>query len=249
MSMPIRRMPRCRSGLSKRVAKRCCVPVEEVFRLKYQNKRLRDLSYVDSMTGIPNFRALTEFLVAQINKTIRTAIPTAIIMIDIDDFKRINDSYGHLVGDIVLKEIAKVIKSSIRVSDQVFRYGGEEFTVVLPQTQLDEAIKVAERIRRNIELHQLCKFNNLHHISVTASLGVSTITPSSSHPGFNAAIDSADKLLIEAKRSGKNTVMWESKEVKEAEVSKEERKIILEALFSDYHCAHTVPEETPESDV
>jgi diguanylate cyclase (GGDEF)-like protein len=247
VSMPIRRMPRCRSGLSKRVAKRCCVPVEEVFRLKYQNKRLRDLSYVDSMTGIPNFRALTEFLVAQINKTIRTAIPTAIIMIDIDDFKRINDSYGHLVGDIVLKEIAKVIKNSIRASDQVFRYGGEEFTVVLPQTQLDEAIKVAERIRRNIELHQLCKFNENNHISVTASLGVSTITPSSSHLGFNAAIDSADKLLIEAKRSGKNTVMWESKAVKEAEVSKEERKIILEALFSN-DSPHTEPEEASAND-
>jgi len=78
-------------------------------------------------------------------------------------------------------------------------------------------------------------------------LGVSTITPSSSHPGFNAAIDSADKLLIEAKRSGKNTVMWESKAVKEAEVSKEERKIILEALFSN-DSPHTEPEEASAND-
>ncbi|MEJ5300305.1 MAG: GGDEF domain-containing protein [Thermodesulforhabdaceae bacterium] len=194
-----------------------------------------ELSYIDPMTGIQNLRALKEFASTQIKATIRTGVPTAIIMIDLDDFKKVNDSYGHAVGDIVLKETAKVIKTHIRASDQAFRYGGEEFVVVLPQTQLDEAIKVAERIRVKVESNLICAINGDKPIfSITASLGISIITPESSYSGFEAAFDRADKALMEAKLGGKNMVMWESEAAKKAEVSGDERKEILE-FFSLNH--------------
>lgn len=215
-----------------------CILLRQVSRLKNENRKLRELIHIDPMTGLYNFRSLLETIMNEIKKTARTGEPSSVIMIDLDDFKNINDCYGHIVGDMVLKEVARVIRISVRTSDRVFRYGGEEFTVVLPQTQLDDAIKIAERIRRTIE--SLYIYNGNMRIKITASLGVSTISNAflSIHKP-EIILDAADKLLLKAKREGKNMVMWESETAEKAEISNAERKAIL-SLF---------PPEIPEDNI
>jgi diguanylate cyclase (GGDEF)-like protein len=180
------------------------------------------------MTGLHNRRALLEAIKEEVTRTARTGVATSVIMIDLDDFKKINDTYGHIIGDMVLRESAKAIKTSLRVTDKVFRYGGEEFTVILPQTQLDEAIKIAERIRRAVGDCRVCSNNAC--VSVTASLGVATIAPSMTMLSPEAILNAADQLLLRAKRQGKNMVMWESEVAEKAHISHEERQAIL-ALF------------------
>ncbi|MCX7822077.1 MAG: GGDEF domain-containing protein [Syntrophobacterales bacterium] len=221
----------------ERLAPRCkgcklkssCIILRRFNRLKYENKKLRELLSLDPMTGLYNVRSMLETLANEIKKTARTGEPTSVIMIDLDDFKKVNDTYGHIVGDMVLKEVARIIKSSVRASDRAFRYGGEEFVIILSHTRLDDAIKVAERIRKSIESRHICS-NNIC-ISITASLGVFTITNAYSFFGnTEMVLDAADQLLLKAKKKGKNVVMWESDAADKAEVSSDERKAIL-SLF------------------
>jgi diguanylate cyclase (GGDEF)-like protein len=125
------------------------------------------------------------------------------MMIDVDNFKNYNDRYGHLVGDQILKNIARVLKENVRVVDLVARYGGEEFSILLPKTQWEGARTVAERIRRNAEEIQIPVGNQM--TGVTVSIGVAELIPTMK--GAEAFIDRADQALYQAKAQGKNCVI------------------------------------------
>jgi diguanylate cyclase (GGDEF)-like protein len=167
---------------------------EEIYRLTIQ----------DGLTRLHNQRALSEFLDREVARSQRHNRPLSVLMFDIDKFKAINDSYGHLCGDFVLRELAECIRSSVRKEDLFARYGGEEFCMVLVETGPDEAAAAGERIRAAVAGHQF-RFETTP-IKLTISIGVATtagdpdITPT-------ALLRAADELLYQAKRTGRNKVV------------------------------------------
>jgi diguanylate cyclase (GGDEF)-like protein/PAS domain S-box-containing protein len=167
--------------------------------LQEANERLSRLAAIDSLTGINNRRTIFESLEKTISSTNRTGRPASILMIDIDHFKAFNDKHGHLLGDVVLKFVAGLIQSGSRMHDEAGRYGGEEFLVVLPETDESEAMLVAERIRESVERHD-CQGHR-----VTVSIGVSTFK--AGVPTSEQFIAAADRALYEAKRGGRNRVV------------------------------------------
>ena len=136
----------------------------------YKNK-----AYIDVLTGVFNRNFLEERAKELFTKFKIQKVPVGVIMLDIDNFKRINDTYGHDVGDLVLKKLAEIIKKNIRKNDYVIRYGGEEFLILLPRTHLEETYKVAEKIRRAVENATVRVGDK--EIKFTVSLGVSEIYP------------------------------------------------------------------------
>ena len=165
--------------------------------LENKNRILSEMSSLDSLTKISNHRTLIERLERFIAEARRTGIPLSMAMVDIDDFKRINDSKGHVTGDQVLCAVADIIKNSIRDTDLAARYGGDEFAVVFPGTQARTAAGVMERVRQAVNSHAV-----LEGLVVTLSTGVAQ------YSGEELAqfIDEADKKLYEAKHRGKNKV-------------------------------------------
>lgn len=173
--------------------------VEMTTLVKEQNKILLELIETDSLTDVYNRKALYEKLEAEIKYSNENKTNLTILMIDVDDFKSINDTHGHLVGDNILKKIATVIKDSIRDTDIVGRFGGEEFLVLLPNTTQEKCHTIAERIRENIEKLKLPSQN-----SVTISGGVKEYN----HETIDSVIDKADKMMYEAKKHGKNKINY-----------------------------------------
>ncbi len=201
-----------------------CNLLRDINRLKNQNKRLKELVVIDPMTGLFNVRHFFSLLEKEMEKTRRTGVTTSLIIMDVDHFKAINDKFGHLVGDTVLKNIAKIIKLSVRTTDTVCRYGGEEFAVILSQTLLKDAIGVAERIRKTLEKADIR--NDDQTIKVTASFGVSHFLPYEKLTP-EAFVDSVDQLLLQAKRSGRNKVVWSKEALLEEGLSLDERRALL----------------------
>ena len=156
----------------------------------------------DPLTGLGNRGALESALEHQWQMAQRYEQDLGILMIDIDHFKAVNDRYGHDIGDYVIKKVAEAINSTTRQTDLTFRYGGEEFLVLLNKTDPTGSASIAERIRKNIEALQLVDANN-HVINVTASIGGTHL-----HPGVDKAtlIKEADKALYLSKESGRNQV-------------------------------------------
>jgi diguanylate cyclase (GGDEF)-like protein len=141
-------------------------------------------------------------LQTELEKARATRIPLSLIMLDIDDFKIYNDKLGHQAGDGILKDLANLIKNQSRTMDYVCRYGGEEFTIILPQTDKEEAFQIAERLRSDIEKHAFIHEEILPNEKLTVSMGLSSfpldgITPSD-------LIRASDKTLYQAKNKGKN---------------------------------------------
>ncbi|WP_461828881.1 GGDEF domain-containing protein [Aquifex sp.] len=168
-------------------------------------KRLSKEAKTDPLTGLLNRRYMHLILKDVIELASITETPFTIALIDIDDFKKINDNYGHLVGDCVLKELAKLLKRAFRKGDYIFRYGGEEFLVVMPSTGLDEAVKVLERFRSIVERHTFrCDGKDL---KITVSIGVCSDVPRNGK-GVLSYVRCADIKLYKAKRSGKNRVVF-----------------------------------------
>jgi diguanylate cyclase (GGDEF)-like protein len=163
------------------------------------------LSQTDDLTKLHNARYLRQFLLNEIRRARRYGSSVAALFLDLDDFKRINDEYGHLVGSHVLMEMAAVILSSIRDTDAVARYGGDEFVIVLPDTGTELAGAVAERIRQKICRYQFTGGRRLH-LSLTASFGVAAFPLHASSP--QQLIACADTAMYEAKAASKNCVKF-----------------------------------------
>ncbi|WP_185954231.1 GGDEF domain-containing protein [Balnearium lithotrophicum] len=170
------------------------------------NNELKILSYIDGLTGIPNRRFFEEQFEREWKRAMRTKRPISLLMIDIDFFKNFNDTLGHLEGDWVLREVARIISENLRKDmDIVARYGGEEFVVVLPETDAKEAKEVAERIRKAIESRCIEHPSSKVSKCVTVSIGIATITPEENQ-SKEILIKRADEALYEAKRKGRNRV-------------------------------------------
>ena len=150
---------------------------------------------IDSLTGLANRRALEEILAAEISRAHRFAHQLAVVLLDLDRFKEINDSFGHAAGDVMLRAVSRLLTSLARQGDTVARWGGEEFVVVLPETDLAGAQRFAERLRRTIEAHAVGE------MKTSASCGVTTMLPEDS---VEELIGAADQALYLAKSNGRN---------------------------------------------
>ena len=168
-------------------------------------QRLSEEAKTDPLTGLLNRRYMVLILKDVIELSSITEQPFSIALIDIDNFKRINDTYGHLVGDCVLRKLAELLKNNFRKGDYIFRYGGEEFLVVMPSTGLKEALAAVERLRRVVEKHTFvcgCK-----EIRTTISIGLCSEVPKNPKNVYEY-IMCADKKLYEAKKLGRNRVVF-----------------------------------------
>jgi diguanylate cyclase (GGDEF)-like protein len=173
-----------------------------------ENIALHDLvseqAVTDELTGLSNNRRFRELISKEAARAQRFGHELSLIILDIDDFKRVNDTYGHLQGDEVLRTIGTVLDSESRGVDEPARYGGEEFAVALPETGLSGALELAERIRQRIESEAIPRIDGRGTVRVTASLGAASMPGSAD--SARALIAAADAALYEAKRAGKNRV-------------------------------------------
>lgn len=175
-------------------------------KLQQSNRRLKKLAETDGLTGLPNHRTIQGTLRHELKRSNRYNHSLSLIMADIDDFKKINDSYGHAFGDRVLKELSNIFQNEIRSVDQVGRYGGEEFLFVLPETGEDHAYQVAERIRQTVETSSY-QFGETN-VGVTISAGISSDYGGSIEP--DKLLKQADWALLKAKRTGRNQTISNS---------------------------------------
>jgi diguanylate cyclase (GGDEF)-like protein len=159
------------------------------------------MTIIDGLTQIHNKRFLYEALDQEILRGRRHKRPLAVVLFDIDHFKRINDMHGHLAGDFVLKDVARIVQARIRRDEVFARYGGEEFAIILPETPLEGAGTLAETLREKVAEHRF-SFQG-EHISVTVSMGCAAIEGEDT---ATALIARADEKLYDAKRSGRNRV-------------------------------------------
>jgi two-component system cell cycle response regulator len=171
--------------------------------LKESNQLLRKLSQTDPLTELHNRRHMMTTMEVEFDRSQRAGSPVAFLMIDLDHFKRVNDTYGHQQGDIVLKKTSKEIQRQLRQYDSAARFGGEEFALLFPETSRDEALLVAERLRQSIASMQFT--DSLAELKITASLGVAAMPHNNIH-SIEDLIRLADDALYVAKSNGRNRV-------------------------------------------
>jgi len=162
--------------------------------------RVEELSRTDELTALPNRRAILERLAIERARCERTGGPLALALADIDDFKRCNDEWGHECGDQVLRAVADTLRGAVRATDAVGRLGGEEFLLVLPDTDLDGAALAAEKARAAVEAATI--HGGDHEVRVTVTLGVCA----AQHETAEATLRKADQAMYLGKRNGKNRV-------------------------------------------
>lgn len=174
--------------------------------LAIENSRLYEMikhkSHTDAITNLWNHGFFQDKLTKEVDKAQKTRQPLSLIMIDIDNFKKLNDTYGHQNGDIVLKEMAHILRDSSRNGDYVCRYGGEEFSIILTQTTKELAYPIAERIRQKVAEHRFPAFSSDNQSRITVSIGLAAC-PEDAQTKENF-IAQADKAMYVAKFSGKN---------------------------------------------
>ena len=170
------------------------------------NKRLELLSITDGLTKLHNHRYFQDELSRAFEESQRYQRPLSLAMIDIDFFKKINDSYGHAVGDEVLKAVAQLYRDSVRSTDLVARYGGEEFAVMMPETDLNDGLAFAEKIRTLIETTPIP--TQAGPLNATVSIGVASVPRTKIHTSKELIV-AADKALYRAKKGGRNQVQAE----------------------------------------
>jgi diguanylate cyclase (GGDEF)-like protein len=168
-----------------------------------KTKNINRQTYVDFLTKAKNRKAYSEKIEEHLSLYKRYKTPFSLLLLDIDDFKRINDTYGHIVGDTVLINLVKIVKSTIRKNDFLFRVGGEEFMVILSNTSLDEAKNVSEHIRKNIEE----SLSTIKNETITISIGLCEVVNKDDERTIYARVDN---LMYASKRSGKNKISYKN---------------------------------------
>lgn len=174
------------------------------------NERLKHIGLTDALTGVHNRRYFDQRLREEVDRALRKGYPLSCLLVDLDHFKQVNDVHGHLIGDVVLREVAEQVKDQLRLSDAMARYGGEEFAVLLVQTDDVTARTIAERIREAIASTPI-QLPDSRNLTVTLSIGVSTTEEAVRGADIDAKardlVDRADHALYAAKRAGRNRVM------------------------------------------
>lgn len=196
------------SELEARVRSRTTELADALQREQQLSAQLGELSVRDSLTGLHNRRHMDDTIDRMFRYALRSEHPLSVAIIDLDDFKRINDRHTHLVGDQVLKKAASLLAAGIRGSDELVRMGGEEFALLMPGTTSAEAITVCDRMRCSLAQHDWSSI--VSGIAVTASFGIATTGASRE---VSELVRTADEQLLKAKRSGKNRVICAAAEV------------------------------------
>lgn len=177
---------------------------ENITKLEKINEELLDMSHRDPLTKIFNRRYFTEQsqkikVFSERNKN----MPISLVILDIDDFKKINDNYGHLLGDEVIIKVARILEEELRTSDIAARFGGEEFVILLQDCEINNAFKVANKIRENIQ-NSIISLQNNQKITFTASIGIAQFDKILDSDNLEHTLDRADKALYYSKKNGKN---------------------------------------------
>lgn len=167
-------------------------------------ERMRRLAYTDDLTDLPNRRSFDETLRTHMARATKNGTSLALALLDLDHFKEVNDAHGHIVGDVVLKQLGHILKRVYRASDFIARIGGEEFAIILPGASPRENIMYLERVRTEIERALVIPVGEEPFITVTVSLGIAEKQPGDSRSTF---LTRADKALYAAKREGRNRVV------------------------------------------
>jgi len=175
---------------------------QEVEKLNRELESAKGEAMIDPMTGILNRRGFEKTTSRILDESTASGKETCLLMVDIDHFKKINDTYGHLVGDKVIRAVAEMLKSKVKGQDSVARLGGEEFAVLLPETPAAGAFAVAEHIRQSIENGKIRRIDSQETIgAVTVSIGIASILPDED---INQLLNQADKALYASKTQGRN---------------------------------------------
>lgn len=208
-----------------------CVPFQRVVFSRIVNQ-LREASSTDGLTGLLNHKTFLDRLDQEFKRASRYQSPLSILMIDLDGFKEINDTYGHIKGDEVLKEIGAVLKASVRAADIVARYGGDEFSIILPETTKQEAYAVAEKLRRAVH-EKVFDFNG-KEIRLSISAGISNY--SETHHNYFDMIEEADRAMYIAKEKGRNKIEFgrAGATTKEPETGAPDEVELIEDIFQEY---------------
>lgn len=201
-----------------------CHILDEMAELRNEVRQLHEALRTDTLTGLFNYRHFSEALDTEMERTQRSRAPTSLLILDIDYFKKVNDSWGHEVGNQALQHMAALIKQQIRKLDIPCRYGGEEFTVILPSTPLKPAMDVAERLRRSIEEAPLQLEDNT--LTLTVSIGVESLR-ADMQLTTDEFVHLTDGYLYQAKQEGRNRVCGPTAHA-DTEVTQDEK----DALFS-----------------
>jgi two-component system, cell cycle response regulator len=202
--------------------------LERMVDLQKENAELRSLSLIDNLTGLGNKRFFWLQLETEMARTRRTGHSCVLMMVDLDNFKSLNDNFGHLEGDRFLEEFGRIIRDNIRSTDLPCRYGGDEFVLVMPTTSVPDAIKTGRRL-----MDKVAKTLQKSSPPISLSIGVAEYTPFS-RGDANDFVRRTDTALYEAKGAGKNQVrvdsQWMNVTLEEEEVNHDER----DALYANY---------------
>lgn len=215
------------------VGEQSCEFLSEIVELRREVGSLTELVRTDALTGLFNFRFFNETLTLEMERTRRGTQPLSMILLDIDYFKKFNDQWGHEIGNHALVHIADIIKVAVRKLDFACRFGGEEFAILLPNTDLRQAVNVAERLREMIATTPLKVFEQ-ESVAITASLGVDEFTSHHSESG-EAFIHKVDSFLYKSKHNGRNQVAYPDLNVinRVDSVTQEEKNALFGALGNE----------------
>jgi two-component system cell cycle response regulator len=196
---------------------------EKLSNLKKENNHLRSLTLTDPLTDLYNTRFFTMQLEIEIARTRRTGQPSCLMMIDLDNFKLLNDTMGHIQGNRFLLKASTTLREGLRPTDIVCRYGGDEFSVIMPATDLFDAVRIANRLQQALATIPLKKL-----LPISASIGVAEYS-AASRGGGDQFVHQADMALYKAKKNGKNQVFYEGKPEKTVELDSvtQEEKLSL----------------------
>jgi len=210
-----------------------CHFLNEIVELRHEVKSLTELVRTDALTGLYNFRFFNEALALEMERTRRGTQPLSMILLDIDHFKQFNDHWGHELGNHALTHIANLIKLAVRKLDFPCRFGGEEFVILLPHTDLPQAVNVAQRLREMIATTPL-PVPGQESIGITASLGVDQFSSWNSETS-EAFLRRVDSWLYKAKHNGRNHVAFPVPDsgVQKESVTLEEKNALFNLLQDD----------------